>query len=138
MNLERFRTLAEAFGGSVTRWPLDDQDAAYALLAGAPDEAGLILAEARDLDADLDAAERLAPSHALRQRIIAAAPRPRETFSRFRRWLTGAGVGVGLAAATAAGMVAGINMAAASAGEDALLLAAVYGSGLMGEPGGAS
>lgn len=138
MNLERFRTLAEAFGGSVARWPLADQDAAYAFLATSPDEAGQILAEARDLDEDLDTVERLSPSHDLRQRILAAAPSPRAAWSRFRRWLTGAGVGVGLAAATAAGMIAGVNMAAASAGEDALLLAAVYGSGLLDDSGGAS
>lgn len=138
MNLERFQTLAEAFGGSIARWPLAEQDAAFALLAMDPGAGAAALAAARDLDEDLDAAERLSPSHGLRQSILEAAPRPRAARTAFRRWLAGAGVGVGLAAATAAGLVIGIHVSMASAGEDALLLAAAYSSGLVGDGGDVS
>lgn len=136
MNLDRFQTLADAFGGSISRWPADVQDEAYAFMATAPDEAAQALAEARALDEDLDSAERLSPSHALRMSVIDAAPRARVAArGPFRRWLTGAGVGIGLVTAACAGIVIGVSMSTASAGEDAVLLAAVYSSGLVGEPG---
>lgn len=138
MNLERFQTLAEAYGGSIARWPLAEQDAAYRLLAMVPDVAGELLAAARDLDEDLDAAGRPSPSRALRQRILEAAPRARAVRTSFQRWVTGAGVGIGLAAATAAGLVIGVNVSMASAGEDAMLLAAAYSSGLVGDGGDVS
>ena len=138
MTLERFQSLAEAFGGAISRWPTGELDDAYAVLAASPDEAGRILALARDLDDDLDAADRLVPSAALRQRILDAAPRVRPARGPIQRWLTGAGVGIGLAAVTAAGLVVGVNLSAASAGEDAMLLAAVYGSGLVDDGGDAS
>jgi hypothetical protein len=138
MNAERFQALAEAFGGSITRWPADEQDDAFAFMARQADLAIPILAEARDLDADLDQAERLSPSHALRQAVLGAAPRARAAFAPVRRWLTGAGVGVGLAAAAAAGIVMGVNVSLASAGEDAMLLAAVYSAGLLDDGGGVS
>lgn len=138
MNLDRFQTLADAFGGSISRWPADVRDQAYGFTALSPDAAALALAAARDLDEDLDAAERLTPSHILRQSIIDAAPPVRAIRSRVQRWFTGAGVGVGLATAACAGVVVGVNMTAASAGEDAVLLATVYSSGLLGDEGDAS
>lgn len=138
MNLDRFQTLADAFGGSISRWPDDLQDEAYAFTATSPDEAAMALASALDLDEDLDAIERPSPSHALRQAIIDAAPRPRPARGPIQRWLTGAGVGIGLATAAAAGIVIGVNLSATSAGEDAVLLAAVYSSGLLVDTGDAS
>lgn len=138
MTLERFQSLAEAFGGSIARWPAAEQDAAYALLATDPDAGGDVLAAARDLDEHLDAAGRFSPSQALRHSIIEAAPRARAPRPAFQRWLTGAGVGVGLAAATAAGLVIGVGVSLAHAGEDALLLAAIYSSGLVGDGGDVS
>lgn len=138
MNLDRFQTLADAFGGSIARWPTDVQDEAYAFTASSPDAATLALADARGLDEDLDAAGRLTPSRTLRQSIIDAAPRVRAVRSRFQRWFTGAGVGIGLVTAACAGLVVGVNMTAAGAGEDAVLLAAVYSSGLLDSEGDAS
>lgn len=138
MNAERFQTLAEAYGGAIARWPADVQDAAFAFLADQPDEADALLAEARETDALLDAAARLSPSPALRDRVLAVAPRERAARGRVWRWLTGAGVGAGLAAATAAGLVAGVNLSMASAPqtEDEALLAAIYDNGLADEPTG--
>lgn len=138
MNLDRFQTLADAFGGSISRWPADLQDEAYAFTARQPDGAAGILAEARALDEQLDGAPRLSPSPGLRQRILAAAPRPRTIRSPFQRWLAGAGVGVALATAACAGLIVGVSLTAASAAEDAVLLAAIYSSGLLADQGDAS
>ncbi|MFZ5670860.1 MAG: hypothetical protein ACOY4K_15340, partial [Pseudomonadota bacterium] len=88
MNADRFRDLAEAYGGSIARWPAETQDAAFAFLMRDPAEADAILAEARDLDAALDAAEVPAPSAALRRRVLEAAPPPRRR-APLARWLTG-------------------------------------------------
>lgn len=137
MNLERFQALADAFGGSVARWPADEQDAAWAALTRLGAEADAILAAARDLDATLDGGERLQPSAALRRRVLDAAPRPRAPRPPLLRWLTGAGVGVGLAAAGAAGVAVGVGAAISSAGEDAVLLATAYSADLI-DAGGAS
>ncbi len=131
MNLDRFQTLADAFGGVITRWPAHEQDAAFAFLAASPDAAAGALADARDLDEDLDAAGRLSPSHALRQAILAAAPRARPVRSPVRRWFAGAGVGIGLAAATVAGVMIGVDLSITSAGEDAVLMAATYSAGFV-------
>lgn len=136
MKAQRFEALADAFGGAITRWPAEDQDAAFAFLAEAPEVAAEALAGARNLDDDLDAAERLSPSHDLRQRILNAAPAAAR--SPARRWLTGASLGLGLAAAASAGIAIGVNMSLASAGEDAMLMAAVYSAGMLDEPGDAS
>jgi len=138
MTPDRFQTLADAYGGVISRWPIETQDEAYAYMAAASDEAALALSVARDLDEALDAAERLSPSRALRQSILEAAPAARAHRGAVWRWLTGAGVGLGLATAAAAGIVIGVDMSAASAGEDAMLLAAAYNSGLLGDGGDAS
>ncbi|MFZ4606994.1 MAG: hypothetical protein ACOYM5_12125 [Caulobacter sp.] len=138
MTLERFQMLAEAYGGSLTRWPVGEQDAAFALLAASPDEAGAILAEARDLDEALDAAERLSPTFTLRQSVIAAAPRARPVRAPARRWFAGAGVGIGLAAVAVAGVMIGVNLSVTSAGEDAVVLAAAYSAGMVEDAGGDS
>jgi hypothetical protein len=58
------------------------------------------------LDVALGAYRVAEPSSALRQRIIACAPRERAG-ARLWRWIVGAGVGVGLAASGAAGVAAG-------------------------------
>ena len=118
MNAERFASLAEAWGGAIARWPAAEQDSAFTFLATTPERADAILAEAREIDALLDCAAR----------------------SRAWRWLTGAGVGAGLVAATAAGLVAGVNLSlsAATPSEDEALLATLFDTGLGDELGGAS
>lgn len=138
MNLDRFQTLADAYGGSILRWPAAEQDAAFAFLAASPDAAAQALAEARDLDEVMDAAHRLAPSRDLRERVLDSAPRARPVRAPARRWFAGAGVGVGLAAVAVAGLMLGVNLSVSSAGEDAMLLAAVYSAGLADAPGGES
>lgn len=140
MTFERFQLLAEAYGGAISRWPVDTQDAAYAFMAAAPEQADAVLAEARAMDALMDQAVSPAPSAALRDSIIARAPAARPGRTRLWRWMTGAGVGAALTAATAAGVMAGVNLSLGQApvGEDESLLTALYDTGLADELGGSS
>ncbi|MDP2260707.1 MAG: hypothetical protein Q8J89_13430 [Caulobacter sp.] len=140
MTFERFQLLAEAWGGAIARWPAETQDAAYAFMAAAPERADAVLAEARATDALLDAAVSPAPSAALRDHVIARAPAARPERARLWRWMTGAGVGAALTAATAAGVMAGVNLSLARApvGEDDALLTALYDTGLADDFGGSS
>jgi hypothetical protein len=138
MTFERFQFLADAWGGVIARWPAETQDDAYAFMAAAPGQADAVLAEARAMDALMDQAPALAPSTALRDSIIAAAPAARPQRSRLWRWISGAGVGVGLAAATAAGVMAGVSLSLtqAPAGDDDALLTSLYETGLGEDLGG--
>ena len=124
MDIERYRSLAEAYGADMSRWPQDQHDGALALHAREPEAAGRILAEAALLDQALDAWRPPAVSHDLRSKVLAGAPRPRAGWSgRFGLWLSGAG----LAAACAAGIVvgmAGSSAAVSDARADELLAAA--------------
>jgi len=112
MDLERFRTLAEAYGGRVARWPAGEQEDAFALMARNGEACEAVLAEALALD---DALGELRPTPAsamLRDRILAAAPVPgRGGLGGLARWLVGAGVGMGLATACVAGMLVGAHLA---------------------------
>lgn len=140
MTFERFQLLAEAYGGAIGRWPADAQDAAYAFMAAAPEQADAVLAEARATDDLLAGGLTPSPSTALRDRVIAAAPAARRSRSPLWRWMTGAGVGAGLAAATAAGVMAGVNLSPVQApvGEDEALLTTLYDTGLGEDPGGST
>jgi len=138
MNAERFQTLAEAYGGSISRWPADQQDAAWAFLAEDPDAADNALAEARRLDETLDGWRPPTPSGALRRRILTTAPHERAAPNPLRRWLLGAGAGVGLAMATVTGVLVGVELSAAGHGDADIMLAAVYGGDPLDAPGAPS
>ena len=108
MTPERFEHLADAYGGDLRRWPETEREAARAL-AAADLQAAALLHEADGLDALLDAAPRVAASHALRERVIAAAVgaglgRRRRAGIGVMAWLSGAG----WAAAACAGAVFGV------------------------------
>jgi anti-sigma factor RsiW len=112
MDRERFEQLVEAYGADPARWPADLRAAAEA--AAASPEAGEALRAARALDQALDSFDSEPPSLALRQRILARAPRPRSAPAwRLGRafWLSGAG----LAAACAVGVVVGVSLGGAMA-----------------------
>jgi len=127
VNAERFRDLAEAWGGDLDRWPAAERDQARAFLAVSPD-AAQALAEARGLDAALDAWRPPEASAALRERIIASAPAPRRRspWVWASPWLRGAG----LAAACAAGVMAGAALSGRAApdpaGEALIAVATVF------------
>lgn len=115
MTLDRFRTLAEAYGGAVARWPSAERDAAAVLMASDPEGARLVLEQADSLDRLLDSWRPAPASHEVMARIIAAAPAAgvRARLS----WLWRAGVGVGLSAACAAGLAVGFIFTPVSVGD---------------------
>lgn len=109
MNAIRFASLAEAYGGDIRRWPHQERAAAWDYLKGDPASATPVLEAARRLDLALDAAPALAPSLALRELILASAPRAavvRQTWAL--RWLA---PGMGFAAACVVGAWLGLAAA---------------------------
>ena len=83
MDRERFAELLDAYGGDFRRWPAETR--AEAVAYAAQDlEAAALIAEARRLDAMLDADKTSdEPSHDLAARILAQAPRvQRPAFDR--------------------------------------------------------
>lgn len=109
MNTERFQELADAFGADLRRWPDLERFTAERFLRDSPQEARAILDGAAELDVFLDKAASAAPSLALKERIIALAPRQlRPAFTRRGAWASGAG----LAAACVLGVMVGANVSA--------------------------
>jgi hypothetical protein len=108
MTAERFAALAEAYGGDVARWPQAEREAAAQLMAADPGRVRDILACAEALDAALAAYSPPRAATGLMDTIVAGAPRApaRRPFG----WLIPAGMGAGLAAACAAGMVLGARL----------------------------
>lgn len=122
LTFARFEALAEAYGGDISRWPAEVREAAALTVAEAPLAAGRILAVASDLDAALDSWRVSAAGQDLRDAILAAAPRPRRRFA-LGAWFARLGLGAGLAAACAAGVVVGAEVSVMSqppAGTDAV------------------
>src|SRR5262245_29633489 len=108
MTPERFEILAEAYGGDVARWPSAERAAAAALAASSPEWARAVLGQAGEVDAALDAFTAPGASAALYGRILAAAP---ARSLAWRGWLMPVGLGAGLAAASAAGLLVGARLA---------------------------
>lgn len=113
MSLDRFATLADAYGADLRRWPQAEQAAARARL-DRDARAQQVLAQAGALDAVLDAVPRAVATHELRERVLAAAAgagfgrrggRRRGPVSVLA-WLSGAG----WAAAGFAGVAFGMSM----------------------------
>ena len=143
MDVDRFETLAQAYGGDPGRWPEAERAAAEAFRFASPAEAERVLAEAADLDFALDAWRVSAPSAALRGRVLAAAPSPRPRRRSLGLWLSGAGFA---AAAAVAGVMVGVaasNAAVSDIRADALLSATLPQEGAalaaftLGAAGGA-
>jgi hypothetical protein len=111
MNAERFQRMIEAYGADPARWPHALRADGLWFLAQTPDRERLVEAE-QALDAQIDAWRLDSPSVALRERITAPATTcraARPAWRSRRLWLSGAG----LAAACAAGVIAGVNVGAA-------------------------
>lgn len=107
MDLERFAALAAAFGGDVSRWPPAERDAAADLMAADPQATARLLSVESDLDGVLDAWRAPRPTQALRDAILASAPAHRPG-PPWRAWIWRTGLGAGLAAAGAAGLMVGV------------------------------
>lgn len=117
MNTERFENLIAAYGAEPARWPAGEREAALAFVAADRAQAERLLFEARMIDAMLDASPSAAVPHALRDRILAMAPRERperRVHLGFSGWFK---AGAGLAAACAVGAVAGSLTISQLAGE---------------------
>ncbi|MBS0492084.1 hypothetical protein [Phenylobacterium sp.] len=118
MTHERFEILAHAYGGDIARWPAAERDAAALLMAAEPEFARIVLGDAGELDAALDLWAPLAVTATLREAVVASAPLRRWGLNA---WFLRAGVGAGLAAACAAGLVVGVmlsDLAQATASDD--------------------
>ena len=74
MNLDRLKSLLEAYGANPSRWPAEERDAAEAMIA-ASDQAREALAEASRLDALLDQAPPPPPVDRLGWRLRGIGPR---------------------------------------------------------------
>jgi hypothetical protein len=109
LDLDRFRSLAEAYGGDIGRWPASLQNQSR-LTAHAP-EAEKILREAGKLDAILSSLRvEASPAPGLAEKIIAAAPRMHGLARRrLRLWWTCIGLAAALSGA-AAGSVAAATL----------------------------
>lgn len=127
MTRERFEDLAEIYGGDIARWPAAERDAAALLMAAEPEFAKAALAAPADLDAVLDAWAPMAVSHQLREAVIAAAPSARPARGGVRGWFWRAGLGAGLAAACAAGLVVGVRLSDVVVQQDDTVSAALSG-----------
>lgn len=114
MTLERFAELAEAYGGDVTRWPLACRDAAAELMILQPQATAQMLEAAGELDWALHQWRAPSPGPALQAAVLTAAPRPKVE-QAWRTWIWRTGLGAGLMAAGAAGLMAGVVVSAAVA-----------------------
>ncbi|WP_144151592.1 hypothetical protein [Paraburkholderia sp. BCC1885] len=102
MTPERFRTIVDAYGADVHRWPDAERAAAVAWADLHRAEADALLAESAGLDAWLASQQVEPPEHALVARIVAGSPARRPLPHRARLWWRGAAfAGIGLAGGVA-------------------------------------
>jgi hypothetical protein len=119
MNIQRFKTLVEAYGANPARWPEAERVAAL-LFAEQSAEARDVLLEAAAFDRLLDTAETHPATRALEDRILATFPE-RTVKQRApwftMRWIPAAAVACSLALGLAVGAalpgLAGVSDAAA-------------------------
>lgn len=110
MNRERFAQLLEAYGADLKRFPAAERTDAEAYLAAHAAEAAAALAEARALDAMLEAArEAPASNPALASQIMNTAPRRHvraASFDRRTGWALAACAVFGVALGYGGGLLA--------------------------------
>jgi hypothetical protein len=104
MTQERFQQLTDSYGAEPKRWPAAERAAAQAFAEAQPEQARAALFAARMIDAALDMSPAIEVRPALRNAILATAPKPRPRRKGAWFWIPGAG----LAAACAAGALAGV------------------------------
>lgn len=137
MDARRFESLLDAYGAEPRRWPADERRAAEAFVATA---AGRVsLAAHLELDHWLDTSKRPQPSTALREAVLARAPRP-GFWNAAAAWLGPARAwapGAGLVAAGLAGVLFGATLSGSVADPQVEVLLAEAGpydeAALVGE-----
>ena len=107
MNKDRFFSIVDAYGAEPRRWPDADREGALAF-AEVEAEAGAHLRRAAEIDRVLDENRPLAPSPAMRRRILNAAPTAARDAGRINWWAPSAG----LVAAGVAGLMFGATLLA--------------------------
>ncbi len=110
MNIQRFKTLVEAYGANPARWPEAERVAAL-LFAEQSAEARDMLQEAAAFDRLLDTAETQPASRTLEDRILATFPE--RTVKKRSPWFTQRWIP---AAAVACSLVLGLAVGAALPG----------------------
>ncbi len=134
MTAERFLALLAAYGADRRRWPEGERAAAEAFAATRADIARPALDEADAVDALLHRSPTPQVSMALRDRVLAAAATAGGKAGRAGRvWIDRLSLafGAGWAAATCAGVVAGV-MLTGHLTADAQADAVLYQSSLLG------
>lgn len=134
MTAERFLALVAAYGADRRRWPEGERAAAEAFAATRADIARPELDEADAVDALLHRSPTPQVSMALRDRVLAAAATAGGKAGRAGRvWIDRLSLafGAGWAAATCAGVVAGV-MLTGHLTADAQADAVLYQSSLLG------
>ena len=134
MTAERFLALVAAYGADRRRWPGAERAAAEAFAAAHPETAGPALAEADDLDALLHRSPTPQVPMELRDRVLAAAAAAGGRAGRAGRvWIDRLSLafGAGWAAATCAGVAAGV-MLTSHLTADAQADAVLYQASLLG------
>jgi hypothetical protein len=116
MNNERFQALAAAYGATVSRWPIAERGAARWFAFRHRRSSEDILLEARRLDRILQRSTSPQLGVELRGALIEGARCLRETTEERRSWF-GTFLGMGLAAACAAGIGAGFVIAPLTAND---------------------
>lgn len=143
MNAQRFAALAGAYGGDVRRWPEAERGEALAFLEMEPAKAQPVLEAARAIDGLLDSAPHPYPSQALRERVLASAPRSGERPAR--RWLSlwapewlapGAGLAAAFVAGAWLGLIASHNAVAQFRADTVLVASADQTAGDQDGAGG--
>lgn len=130
MTAERFLALVAAYGADRRRWPDGERAAAEAFAATHADISAPALAEADAMDALLHRSPTPQVSMSLRDRVTAAAVSARRTGRVWKNRLSIA-FGAGWAAATCAGVAAGV-MLTGHLTADAQADAVLYQASLLG------
>ncbi len=139
MTPERFRALADAYGGDLRRWPSDERDAAHALLLRQP-ETQAMLSGAAELDAALTAWTVPGPGSALAARIAGTVAHRHTRARRLRLWLSSLGAATALAGGVTAGVLVVVQSTPAEPVTTAMYELSVLGApldvGTLPAPGG--
>lgn len=123
MRIQRFTELSEIYGADLRRWPEAERGTAEEVARNSV-EAAAVLARAAELDTFLDMSRVSAPSAALRECIVGAAPVRRRLSLASFIWRGLGLAGMGLAGAATGMMLAGLLVSARPLDEDTYAMTA--------------